>query len=167
MRDLAATARVTGDRSSLMNIGRRVDYAVRALSYIAAKPGNLIVGSKEISQCQDIPSHFMSKIMKDLVAAGLVRSHVGCKGGFSLARSPETISLKQVYEAVEKPLALMECLDKDNPCCPYESVCTQISVWDRAQGLLADYLAGISIGSLADRDGLRDRLTALQADGAF
>jgi len=160
MHDLTVT-RGTGDRSSLMNIGRRVDYAVRALSYMAAKPNDLIVGSKEISQRQDIPSHFMSKIMKDLVAAGLVRSHVGCKGGFSLARTPETISLKQVYEAVEKPLALMECLDRDNPCCPYESVCTQISVWDRAQGLLAEYLAGISIGSLADRYGLRDRLAGI------
>jgi len=160
MHDLTAT-RGAGDRSSLMNIGRRVDYAVRALSYMAARPDDLIVGSKEISNRQDIPAHFMSKIMKDLVAAGLVRSHVGCKGGFSLAKPAETISLKQVYEAVEKPLALMECLDRDNPCCPYESVCTQISVWDRAQGLLAQYLAGISIGSLADRTGLKDRLAGL------
>lgn len=162
MQDLRVS-RAAGDRSSLMNIGRRVDYAVRALSYMAAKPNDLVVGSKEISQQQDIPAHFMSKIMKDLVAAGLVRSHVGCKGGFSLARPPETISVKEVYEAVEKPLALMECLDKDNPCCPYESVCTQISVWDRAQGLLASYLAGISIDRLADRDGLKGRLTGLHS----
>lgn len=160
MEDLGAL-RATGDRSSLMNIGRRVDYAVRALSYMAAKPCDLIVGSKEISARQDIPSHFMSKIMKDLVAAGLVRSHVGCKGGFSLAKPPETISLKQVYEAVEKPLALMECLEKDHQCCPYDAVCTQISVWERAQGLLASYLSGISIYSIADRQGLKDRLTGL------
>lgn len=151
--------RATGDRSSLMNIGRRVDYAVRALSYMAAQPQALIVGSKEISKRQDIPSHFMSKIMKDLVAAGLVRSHVGCKGGFSLAKLPQAINLKDVYEAVEKPLTLMECLEKDHQCCPYDSVCTQISVWERAQGLLANYLAGISIDSLADQRGLKDRLT--------
>ena len=155
--------RATGDRSSLMNIGRRVDYAVRALSYMAAKPCDLIIGSKEIARHQDIPSHFMSKIMKDLVAAGLVRSHVGCKGGFSLARLPQSINLKEVYEAVEKPLALMECLEKDHACCPYDSVCTQISVWERAQGLLAEFLAGISIDSLADQHGLKGRLTALHS----
>ena len=81
-------ARTTTDRSSLMNIGRKVDYAVRALSYLAAQPQPWVIGSKEIAQRQDIPTHYMSKIMKDLAAAGLVHSHVGRKGGFSLARHP-------------------------------------------------------------------------------
>ena len=154
--------RTTADRSSLMNIGRKVDYAVRALSYLAAQPHRWIVGSKEIAARQDIPTHYMSKIMKDLAGAGLVQSHVGCKGGFSLARPAESISLKEVYEAVEKPLSLMECLEKDHRCA-YDSVCTQISVWERAQMLLADYLAGISIGSIADREGLKGRLSGLHS----
>ncbi|MCZ6563543.1 MAG: Rrf2 family transcriptional regulator, partial [Deltaproteobacteria bacterium] len=66
-----------------MNVGRRVDYAVRALSYLAAQTAVRVVGSKEITEKQDIPLHYLSKIMKDLVGAGLVKSHVGCKGGFS------------------------------------------------------------------------------------
>ncbi len=156
------TARATTDRSSLMNIGRKVDYAVRALSYLAAQPQRWVVGSKEIAERQDIPTHFMSKIMKDLASAGLVDSHVGRKGGFSLAKLPESINLKEVYEAVEKPLTLMACLERDHRCA-YDSVCTQISVWERAQILLADYLAGISIGSIADREGLKDRLNRLDS----
>ena len=155
------TVRATADRSSLMNIGRKVDYAVRALSYLAAQPHPWVVGSKEIAARQDIPTHYMSKIMKDLAAAGLVHSHLGRNGGFSLARHPEAINLKEVYEAVEKPLTLMACLDRDDRCCAYDSVCTQISVWERAQMLLADYLAGISIGSIADREGLKGRLSRL------
>ena len=156
------SVRATSDRSSLMSIGRKVDYAVRALSYLAAQPQRWVVGSKEIAWRQDIPTHFMSKIMKDLAAAGLVDSHVGRKGGFSLARHPESINLKEVYEAVEKPLTLMECLERDHRCA-YDSVCTQISVWERAQMLLADYLAGISIGSIADREGLKGRLNRLDS----
>ncbi len=155
------SVRVTADRSSLMNIGRKVDYAVRALSYLAAQPHRWVVGSKEIAARQDIPTHYMSKIMKDLAAAGLVRSHMGRKGGFSLARPPESISVKEVYEAVEKPLSLMECLD--HHCCPYDTVCTQISVWERAQMLLVEFLAGVSIGSLADREGLKGRLNGLHS----
>lgn len=146
------------DRSSLMNVGRRVDYAVRALAYLAARPLDRVIGSREITQKQDIPSHYLSKIMKDLVATGLVKSHVGCRGGFSLAKPADTISLKEVYEAVEKPLVLMECLDKWEPTCPYDKVCTQISVWDRAQSLLTNYLAGISLGSIADESGLKSRV---------
>src|SRR5437016_4756000 len=100
------------ERSSLMNVGRRVDYAVRALSFLAGQPAGKIVSRADIEKSQDIPSHYLSKIMKDLVAGGLVHSHIGSKGGFSLARPAETINIKEVYETVERPIVLMECLEK-------------------------------------------------------
>ncbi|MEK6614343.1 MAG: Rrf2 family transcriptional regulator, partial [Candidatus Binatota bacterium] len=62
------------ERSSLMNVGRRVDYAMRALSYLAGQPQGKIVGRIEIEKKQDIPAYYLSKIMKDLVAGGLLRS---------------------------------------------------------------------------------------------
>lgn len=141
-----------------MNVGRRVDYAVRALSYLAGQPSGKIISRADVEENQGIPPYYLSKIMKDLVAGGLVQSHIGSKGGFSLAKPAETISLKEVYEAVERPLVLMECLDKGEGYCSYCSVCTQISVWEKAQGVLAGYLAGISIDAIADREGLRERL---------
>ncbi len=148
-------------RSSLMNVGRRVDYAVRALTYLAGQSPAEVISRAEIEKKQDIPSHYLSKIMKDLVASGLVHSHVGSKGGFSLARPAETISIKDVYETVERPIVLMECLDKSEERCPYCSVCTQISVWDRAQSLLANYLSSVTIGNIADQTGLRERYISL------
>ena len=152
--------RKKAERSSLMNVGRRVDYAVRALSYLAGQPRDKIVSRVDIEEKQDIPSYYLSKIMKDLVAGGLVRSHIGSKGGFSLARPAETINLKEVYETVERPFVLMECLESGQDYCSYCSVCTQISVWDRAQTLLAGYLASVSIGDIAVRHGLKERLSA-------
>jgi Rrf2 family protein len=154
------TVKLEVERSSLMHVGRRVDYAVRALSYLAAQPQGRIVSRTEIERKQDIPSSFLSKIMKDLVAAGLVQSHVGCQGGFSLARPANTINIKQVYESVEGPLVLMQCLERDE-FCPYDSVCTQISIWDRAQNLVAGYLSQVSIGDIADQKGLKERLSAI------
>ena len=149
------------ERSSLMNVGRRVDYAVRALTYLAGQPAGKVISRPEFEKKQDIPSHYLSKIMKDLVAGGLVHSHIGSRGGFSLARPAETISIKEVYETVERPIVLMECLDKSEERCPYCSVCTQISVWDRAQSLLANYLASVTISDIADQTGLRERLISL------
>ena len=145
-----------------MNVGRRVDYAVRALSYLAGQPAGKIVSRVDIEEKQNIPPYYLSKIMKDLVAGGLVRSHVGSRGGFSLARSPHTISIKEVYETVERPIVLMECLEKGSDYCSYCAVCTQISVWERAQGLVANYLARVSIGDIADPQGLKERLAVLQ-----
>ncbi len=145
-----------------MNVGRRVDYAVRALSYLAGQPQGKIVSRADIEEQQDIPTYYLSKIMKDLVAGGLVHSHIGSKGGFSLARPPQAITLKEVYETVERPIVLMECLEQGEKYCAYCAVCTQRSVWDKAQSLVADYLAKVSVYDIADQHGLRKRLVALQ-----
>lgn len=144
-----------------MNVGRRVDYAVRALTYLAGQPPAKVLSRAEIETKQDIPSHYLSKIMKYLVAGGLVHSHIGSKGGFSLARPAETISIKDVYETVESPIVLMECLEKGDEYCPYCSVCNQISVWDKAQSLLANNLASVAV-NIAARTGLRERLISLR-----
>jgi Rrf2 family protein len=141
-----------------MNVGRRVDYAVRALSYLAGQPAGKIVSRADIETSQDIPSFYLSKIMKDLVAGGLVQSHVGSKGGFTLAKGAGAISIKDVYETVERRLVLMECLDRGTDYCSYCAVCSQKSVWEKAQQVLANFLAGVTIGQIADRQGLRGRL---------
>jgi Rrf2 family protein len=96
--------------------------------------------------------------MKDLVAGGLVHSHIGSKGGFTLSKSATAITIKEVYETVERPLVLMECLERGADYCSYCSVCLQKSIWEEAQGMLAKFLAGVSIADIADREGLKGRL---------
>lgn len=146
------------ERSSLMNIGKRVDYAVRALSYLAAQPHGTIVSRREIQRKQDIPSHFLSKIMKQLAGGNLVESYMGARGGFSLKKPAAHISLKEVYECLEGPLLLMECLEEGEQVCQYCEVCNQISVWGEAQRRLAAYLASVSLGQIAHKAGLREEL---------
>ena len=141
-----------------MNVGRRVDYAVRALSYLAGQLDGQVVSRTDIEKSQEIPSFYLSKIMKDLVAGGLVQSHIGSKGGFTLAKAASAISIKDVYETVERPLVLMECLDKGADYCSFCAVCRQKSIWQEAQSVLANFLAGVTIASIADRQGLHDRL---------
>jgi Rrf2 family iron-sulfur cluster assembly transcriptional regulator len=141
-----------------MNVGRRVDYAVRALSYLAGQPTGTIISRANIEKSQDVPSFYLSKIMKDLVAGGLVESHIGSKGGFTLAKPASTITIKDVYETVERPLVLMECLEEGANYCSYCSVCSQKSIWEEAQQVLAKFLTGITIAQIADRQGLKDRL---------
>ena len=141
-----------------MNVGRRVDYAVRALSYLAGQTDGRVISRNDIEKSQEIPSFYLSKIMKDLVAGGLVRSHIGSKGGFSLAKPAGAITIKDVYETVERPLVLMECLDKGADYCSFCAVCLQKSIWQEAQSVLANFLAGVTIAHIADRQGLRERL---------
>ena len=150
-----------------MNVGRRVDYAVRALSYLAGQPHEKVVSRTDIEKSQDIPPYYLSKIMKDLVAGGLVYSHIGSKGGFTLAKPSSAISIKDVYETVERRLVLMECLDKGVTYCSFCSVCSQKSIWEEAQNVLAEFLGRTSIADIADRQGMRGRLvtTPIQKAG--
>jgi DNA-binding IscR family transcriptional regulator len=59
---------------------------------------------------------------------------------------------------VERPLVLMECLEKGASYCSFCGVCSQRSIWEEAQSVLANFLAGVTIAELADRHGLKGRI---------
>jgi len=145
-------------RSSIMNVGRRVDYAIRALCYMAAQPPRRMIPRAEIQARQNVPPHFLSKILRALVGAGLLKSVPGARGGFQLGRAANQISVRAVYESVEGKLSLVSCVDQRDAYCRFAPVCTQRDIWRGAQQLLAKYLENISIGDIADRRGLVLRL---------
>jgi len=166
VRGAAVTARTVAPvRSSLMNVGRRVDYALRALCYLAAQDGDRVVTCTEIQSRQAVPPHFLSKILRRLVAAGVLESVPGARGGFRLGRPAERISVREVYECIEGQLSLIDCVDRRDEFCCFASVCAQRDVWRGAQQVLLDYLDGISVRQIADRTGLVARL-ASGSDGS-
>lgn len=114
-----------------MQVSKTLDYAVRSLTYM----GNQPVGKhnmKEISQEQHIPLNYLAKIMRRLVKNGLVRSTLGPDGGYTLRKLPNEINLRDVYEAIEGEIRMIDCMDKDTLCVLYET-CPQLPVWDRIQ----------------------------------
>lgn len=114
-----------------MQVSRTLDYAVRSISYMGRQP----IGTfrmKEIAEKQHIPLNYLAKIMRKLVTRGIVRSIVGPDGGYVLRKSPQDINLREVYEAIEGEIRLIDCMDKDRICALYEA-CPQLPVWDRVQ----------------------------------
>lgn len=87
-----------------MRISERVDNAVRAMSELATADADAIKADT-IARHQDISLKYLLDILRDLKRAELVRSKRGPDGGFTLSRSPETISLADVFRAVDGPLA--------------------------------------------------------------
>lgn len=146
------------ERSSLMNVGRRVDYAIRALAYLAGQESGRLVRRSEIEAQQGIPRHFLSKILRALVGAGFLESVAGARGGFRLRRPANEISFVDVYECFEGELCLIECLRDNGSVCNFTSVCTQIDVWRTARRKLFEYLGSVSIADVADGAGLECRL---------
>ncbi|MCJ7729319.1 MAG: Rrf2 family transcriptional regulator [Sedimentisphaerales bacterium] len=88
-----------------MRISRSAGYGLLAVGYIAQHKDKKIVLSNTVSQKYDIPLEYLLKIMQQLVRANVLRSKRGPRGGFSLARTPNKITMLEIVEAVEGPLS--------------------------------------------------------------
>ena len=88
-----------------MRITRSTGYALLAAGYIARHQRQKTVLSQDISKQYDIPLEYLLKILQQLVRANILRSKRGPRGGFSLAKPPNKITMLQIIEAVEGPVA--------------------------------------------------------------
>jgi Rrf2 family protein len=87
-----------------MRVSRSTGYALLAVGYIAKHQGDGVVLSQDISRQYDIPLEYLLKILQQLVRANVLRSKRGPRGGFSLAKSTNKITMLEIIEAVDGPL---------------------------------------------------------------
>jgi len=90
----------------------------------------------------------VSKVLKALVQHGLLVSHRGAKGGYSLAAAPEEISVAQIISAIEGPIALTECSDSTGVC-GQEPQCSVRSNWQRINKAVREALERVTLAELA------------------
>lgn len=132
----------------MLKLTRAGDYAVRAILYLAVQPDGDRCDREKMAQAQEIPLSFLSKILQRLTAAGIIRSYKGACGGFCLARPADSITLLEVVQAVEGPLALNACLF-DGETCHRRSTCPAHLVWADLQGEVKKALASVTFAQLA------------------
>lgn len=133
-----------------MQLTRSGDYGVRGLIYLAMQPENGVSQIKEVSEAQQIPKNILNKIFQSLVKTGLVRSHRGSKGGFSLARPARDITLKDIIEKIEGPIYLNKCLIRKGEC-SRDGICPAHEVWQEAQHKLLEVLERTTLEELAQK----------------
>ena len=105
-----------------MQITRQADYAMRAVVYLAELGSDRRAATSQIADVQHIPPSFLAKIVSQLSVAGLLQTSRGARGGVSLARAPEEISLLEVIEAIDGPILLNECV-ADSGVCTFGDSC--------------------------------------------
>ena len=131
-----------------MQITRQADYAVRAVLYLAQLGPGQRATTAMISQKQKVPLAFLAKIVAQLAVAGVVHTTRGAQGGLWLARAAESLSVLEVVETIDGPLALNACV-LDPAACELSETCTLRAVWCEAQSDLAQRLARATFGQLA------------------
>jgi Rrf2 family protein len=132
---------------SLMQIPRKIEYALRAMIHLADNPGGVARGSV-IAQREHIPKYYLEKVIRELMRGGLVRARRGPGGGYQLARSPSTVSFRDVIEAVEGPITLNVCVDGSSVC-NLQPACRMFRVWEEGQRVLLDVFSHTMLSEIA------------------
>src|SRR5512137_1350980 len=134
----------------VLRISRKIDYAIRAMIYLASIPEGTVVPFREIGKKMQVPEDFLAKILKTLVDQGIVRSTRGPHGGYRLARPADSINVLEVIEAAEGPIAVNVCLDDDDAC-SRQHVCAMTAVWREGQERMLEVFRRTPLSTLADR----------------
>lgn len=123
----------------LLRISEAASLALHTVVLLAAEPGR-VVSTGEIASTLRVSAAHLAKVLQRLAKAGLVRSIRGPKGGFILGRAGEEITLLEVYEAVEGPLVLSDCLFSEPICSGERCILGGLleEVNDRVRGYLAE-----------------------------
>ncbi len=114
-----------------MQITRQADYALRAMVYLARLGPDERAATKKIAEVQKIPPSFLAKIISQLSIAGLIDTSRGAHGGVLLARPAAQISLLEVVEAIDGPIALNDCTVSPGKCdnagnCPLHEIWQEV-----------------------------------------
>lgn len=110
----------------MIRLGKLTDYGVVLMTYMARDTSAPLRTARDLSVESKLPMPTVSKVLKKLLESGLLTSHRGIKGGYSLAKKADQISVADIIAAIEGPIALTECSEHVNVCevercCPIKS----------------------------------------------
>ena len=133
-----------------MRLSSMADYAVVTMAAAARHCGHVQVNASQLAEETGLPAPTVQKLVSRLTAAGLLRSSRGVGGGLKLARPAAAITLADIVEAVEGPIALTACVDQGKHDCGLESACQVRPHWGVVNAAMRGALAGVPLTQLAE-----------------
>jgi Rrf2 family protein len=107
----------------MVRLSKKAEYGIIALRHVASVRG--VVTAKEIADTYRIPYELLAKVMQKLARAGLLVSHQGVRGGYSLARNPAQVQVSAIIHAIEGTAPVIaQCMSEGPASCGVFDVCT-------------------------------------------
>lgn len=148
----------------MIRMSKLADYGLVLMTQFLRTPeGERNLSARQLADETRLPLPMVSKVLKALTREGLLVSHRGASGGYSLSKEPTRISVAEVLAAVEGPIAMTECVD-DAGDCRQELVCPVRSNWQRINIAVKNVLAAISLQDMLEP--LPESLVTLITDEA-
>lgn len=136
----------------MIRLSRVADYGIVLMTELAR--GGVSRATPELAERTRIAQPMAGKILKALAREGVLQSQRGAKGGYRLARPASLITVAEVIEALDGPIALTACVEHGPGECGIEASCPARSNWHRINAAMREALDGISIAEMAEGWGL-------------
>jgi len=131
----------------MFRLSRITDYGIVLMAHIAEQEEGTLTSARDVADQTELPLPVVSKILKSLTREGLLRSHRGSKGGYSLQRAANQITVPELITALDGPIRLTECASHTGACAK-EPSCHVREPWQRINAAVEDALTRITLADL-------------------
>ena len=138
------------------------EYAIRALAHMAGSPPGTRLLARNVAAHERVPGPFLGKIFQTLVRANILASTKGPGGGFSIARDPKTITLFDIYQAIDGTTYLEGCA-VGLARCSDETPCPLHERWKPVRERIRNYLQTTTLADMAQATRKKRELLARDA----
>ena len=131
----------------MFRLNRLTDYAVVVMTQMARRDKEVST-APQIAQSIGVPLPTVSKLLNALARGDLIASHRGATGGYSLSRPPQRITVAEIIQTLEGPIALTACVDGSEAQCDVASLCPMCGNWDKVNQAIREALSGVTLADM-------------------
>jgi len=142
----------------MLRLSKKADYALMAMKHLAMHPDTASTSAREIAEQYDIPTELMAKVLQRLARRGLLTSHQGTRGGYTLSKATSAISVADIIQAIDGPLTVTACSTEDEQCEQFLKCNVRDPLW-RIKDRLLMALATCSLAEISSEVPLDPTIT--------
>jgi FeS assembly SUF system regulator len=134
----------------MLRLSKKADYALMAMKHLAVKTASAqsSTSAREIAEQYAIPIELMAKVLQRLARSGLLTSHQGTRGGYTLAKPTASISVADIIQAIDGPLTVTACSTEDEKCEQFTRCNIRDPLW-RIKDRILDALSTCSLAEIS------------------
>src|SRR3954464_1646949 len=132
----------------MLRLSKKADYALMAMKHLATHTDVASTSARAIAEEYNIPLELMAKVLQRLARRSLLASHQGTRGGYTLSKSPVSISVADIIQAIDGPLTVTACSTEDEQCDQFTKCNIRDPLWRIKDRILAS-LAECSLAEIS------------------
>lgn len=136
----------------MLRLSKKTDYGLLALQYLATEAPLGVASARAIAERYDIPVELLAKVLQHLARLGFVAAQKGAHGGYHLARPAAAISLAEIVQAIDGPLAITACGPEEERCDQF-GTCTVRDPLSRVKERILSVLQTMTLAEMAPDEG--------------